>query len=59
MRPREGLAFLISAISAGRPQPMSRAMAAAKPRGGLAAAARPSISAGGTSALARAISSRL
>jgi hypothetical protein len=55
----DGLAFLISAISAGLPPASCRSIAPAKPRGGLAAAARPSISAGGTCALARAISSRL
>ena len=37
MRPFEGLAFLTSAMRAGRPSARCRSMAAAKPRGGAAA----------------------
>src|SRR4051812_38773837 len=59
MTPREGLAFLISAISAGRPRVWLRSMARMKPRGGGIERARDSISAGGTERLAAAISARL
>ena len=40
MRPFDGLAFLTSAISAGRPSARCASIAAAKPRAGAAVAAR-------------------
>src|SRR5947209_1680485 len=59
MRPRLGLARLISAITAGFPARDFSRNAAANPRGGSARAARVRISAGGTAALARSTSRRL
>src|SRR5581483_11750826 len=59
MRPFDGLAFLISATSAGCLAASAASIRARKPRGGGAAAARRRISSGDTAALAAAISARL
>ena len=59
IRPFEGLAFLISAISAKSPRSILERIAAAKPRGASASVSRALSSASGTEALAAAISSRL
>src|ERR1700689_2838050 len=59
MRPREGLAFFISAISAYPPASRRRSIAAKNPRGGLAEFAACSRTAIGRARFAAAVSSRL
>ena len=59
IKPLDGLAFLISAISANSPPARLASSAATKPRGGAASRARALISAGGTRDFAAAISWRL
>jgi hypothetical protein len=56
---KQGEAFLISAIRAGRPSAICRAMASAKPRGGSALATCFSSLASGRRSFASAISRRL
>ena len=59
MRPRLGDARLISAMTAGRSSPIRASIAARKPRGAGASAARRRISASGTCRMPSSISSRL